>query len=178
MNDHAAARCFVRRAVRRGFTLFEVLLVVAVIGLFSAIFIANLDSFLRQSEVELLESAFWQAAREARLQATARREPVALRYDAEEQAFVVSGREERRFRVSLPDLPPGLEPRVVFSLPLPKNGLRMVRGELIDRQETDWVTYFGDGSNQPFTVEFVWGRAERSVEIDPWTGVELVSVPR
>ena len=54
--------------------MVEILLVIALIGLFSTLFIVNLDSLMRVSEGEAVESSFWEAAREARTRALVERD--------------------------------------------------------------------------------------------------------
>jgi hypothetical protein len=50
----------------------------------------------------------------------------------------------------------------------------LVRGELVDLREIPEVRFFPDGACIPFVADFRVGDTERQIEIDPWTGAELL----
>lgn len=167
------------RSLARAFTLVEVLLVLALIGLFTGIFVVNFESLLKESESEAVESAFWLATREARTRALVDRVPQALRYDEKGWAFVVdqdSGSNPRRFPISQENWSPDVELEVFFQKRIPPSQYSLIAGELVELREIEHVRFFPDGSCTPFVVAIEVGAVERSIEIDPWTGSELVEV--
>ena len=91
-----------KSAMRRAFTLIEVLLVLALIGLFTTLFMVNLESLMRETEAGSVETAFWSATRDARTRALVDREPQLVRFDAKAAAFVVeAARSQRTRRVTI-----------------------------------------------------------------------------
>ena len=49
-----------------GFSLVEILLVIALISIMASVFVINFDVLIRQNEIDSLEHAFWKASSEAR----------------------------------------------------------------------------------------------------------------
>lgn len=161
----------------RGFTLIEILLVVALIGMFSAIFVVNLDALLRQSEVSAVESAFWEAAREARTRALIERRPQSLRFDEETMAFVVEeagGVNRVEYPIDQDDWAPGTRLEIHLQKRVPPSQFSLVAGDLIDVRPIAAAHFFPDGTCSPFLVEMEVGAHDFTIEIDPWTGAELV----
>ena len=165
------------RRRRPGFTLVELLLVIALIGMFTAIFVVNFDVLLRESESEAVESAFWLAAREARTRALVGRKPQALSFEPEARVFLVEedgGSGAERFPISQENWKADLELEVALQKRIPPSQFSLVGGQLVELREIPNVRFFPDGTCTPFVLSLKVGSAERSIEIDPWTGAELL----
>ena len=144
------------------------------IALLTSLFIWNLNSMLKQTELEALENGLWASIGQARQDAVFSRNPVVMRYDAENQAFVlVSGAVETPFAIDTSGLGEGVEIRVVFKEMLPSDGYRLVRGELVTEREIETVTFFPDGTCSPFSVDLQIADYVSSIQMDPWTGSQL-----
>jgi len=158
-----------------GFTLLEVMLVVALIAAAGSLFFVNLESLGRSSPADEFEGAFWRAMAQAREQALASRRTVELRWDAESKAFQVEGAGGSA-RVAVPDeaRPQGADCEATFSEEVAANDFILVRGELVSRRTTTAVKVFPDGTCQSFAVEFRLGEHRHRVAIDPWTGAEML----
>lgn len=164
-----------RRAA--AFTLFEILLVVALIGLFSAIFVVNFESLLRQTESDAVESAFWEAARAARTRALVDREAQSLRFDEKAAAFIVedpAGAGAKQVRIDRDSWLPDTRLEVAFQKRLPANQFSLVGGELVQMREIPAVKFFPDGTCTPFTLSVQVAATEHTIDIDPWTGAQLL----
>ncbi|MBK8475610.1 MAG: type II secretion system protein [Opitutaceae bacterium] len=136
----------VRRLSRvRGFTLLEVMLVVALIAVAGTMFLVSVESLGKSSPADEFEGAFWRAMAQAREQALTSRRPVELAFDPEAMGFLLA------------------------------NDFILVRGELVTRRPVEGVRIFPDGSCQAFAIEFQLGTYKHRVQIDPWTGSEMLS---
>jgi len=169
MMHHAS----VRR--RSGFTLLEVLLVLALIGSVTSLFLISLDSIGRTTPGDALEGAFWSALRDARESAVRTRRTQAISFDAEElEFFVEGGGLETISAVSRDGLADGAKIGAIFKQVLPTNSFTLVRGRLVTEREIPSMLVFPDGTCQPVTVEFQFPGGPRRLTIDPWTCAELL----
>jgi len=163
------------RNVRRGFTLLEVMLVVALLAVASTLFFVNLESLGRSSPADEFEGSFWQAMALARERALASRRTVELRWDEEAKAFLVDG---AAGPASVPVLAEArsqnVECAAAFSEEVAANDFILVRGELVSRRPAAAVKVFPDGTCQAFAIEFRLGEHRHRVAIDPWTGAEML----
>ncbi len=159
----------------RGFTLLEVLLVIALIAVAGSLFLVSLESLGKSSPADEFAGAFWRAMAQARESALASRRTVALRWDGETNAFLLEGGGgARTVPVPADAIGPDRECAAVFSEELPTNDYILVRGELVTRRPIPAVRIFPDGSCQAFAVELVLGAAKQRMIIDPWTGAEML----
>jgi general secretion pathway protein H len=164
-------------SVRRAFTLIEMLLVIALIGIFSTIFVVNFATLLSESESQAVESAFWSAAREARLRALLERQPQWLRFEKDEAVFVVEeagGGKPLKFDIDRKSWDPGTELEVVLEKKVPPNKFTLRQGELVDVREIAAAQFFPDGTCLPFQLSMTINGAESDIVIDPWTGARLL----
>lgn len=164
-----------RQLPRRGFTLLEVMLVVALIAVAGTLFFVNLEALGRSSPADEFEGAFWRAMAQARERALASRRTVELRWDGESKAFLL---ESAAGPASVP-VPAEAQPRnaecaASFSEEVAANDFILVRGELVTRRTVSAVRVFPDGTCQAFVVEFQLGEHRHRVSIDPWTGAEML----
>lgn len=159
---------------RHGFTLIELMLTMALIALLSSLFIWNIQSLLKQGELEALQNELWGAVEKAKQSAVFNRVPHRVRFDQESQAFMVSAYgEEVPFKVDTSGLGENIEIEVTFKLMLPRDGYRLIRGELVTHKEIETITFFPDGTCTPFSVDLKIAEYESSYQIDPWTGSQM-----
>lgn len=159
---------------RDGFTLIELMLTMALIALLSSLFIWNIQSLLKQGELEALQNELWSAVEKAKQSAVFNRVPHRVRFDQESQAFMVSADgEEVPFKVDTSGLGEEVEIEVIFKLMLPRDGYRLIRGELVTHKEIETITFFPDGTCTPFSVDLKIAEYESSYQIDPWTGSQM-----
>ena len=151
---------------RRGFTLLEVLLTVALIGLLSGALVTA-AVYLTDDKPITPEDVFWKSVTESRRQALLTGRDVRLRFVKKDKAhaLVATGAEgEQRFPFEKVD-----ELTVDF-LSVQKSGSAiLIRGQLVETQTIPYVTFYGDGTCTPFRVQFRTGGAARSIAVDPWT---------
>lgn len=161
---------------RSGFTILEVLLVLFLIAMIGTLFVVNIDSALRDQEESTVENAFWEASREARLQALLKRRPVIMYYDHEESVFrLVSGGESVADFDARGVTRDGDAITVEFVQERASSDLVLIRGELIDTRPVEQVVFYPDGSSSSFSVELRFGSERRQIRIDPWTGAQMLS---
>lgn len=158
---------------RRGFTLFEVLLVIALIAVAGTMFLVSVESLGRSSPADAFEGAFWRALAQGRERALATRRTVELRWDEEAKAFVLSGLAGDT-QVPVGGEAAGKDCAATFSEEVAANDFILVRGALVTRRPARAVRLFPDGTCQPFAIEFELGTYKRRVVIDPWTGAEML----
>jgi general secretion pathway protein H len=161
----------------RAFSLIEMLLVIALIGMFSTIFIVNFESLLRMSEGQAVEAAFWDASREARTRALLERRPQWLRFEKKESMFVVEeagGGNPKTFAIDRDGGDSGVKVDVAFQKKVPPNKFTLRQGELVDVRDIAAARFFPDGTCLPFQVAIEVGGVETTIDIDPWTGAQLL----
>lgn len=148
----------------RAFTLVEVLLVLALLALFAAIFIPGVNSMLAQMDERGPEQIASEAVLAARTVALESGRPTELAYDAEKRQLLWGDAGARSDA-----LPVGA---VLELLPLEAGGNILLGGELTENQEPlKRVRFFPDGTCQPFRVRLRLGAdaKPRLLVIDPWT---------
>ncbi|MFT3829539.1 MAG: prepilin-type N-terminal cleavage/methylation domain-containing protein [Opitutaceae bacterium] len=159
---------------RRGFTLFEVLLVIALIAVAGTMFLVSVESLGRSSPADEFEGAFWRALAQGRERALATRRTVELRWNEEARVFVLSG----LAGATTVGIESKEKPELfgaTFTEEVAANDFVLVRGELVTRRATPMVRLFPDGTCQPFQVELAFGENNRRrITIDPWTGAEML----
>jgi type II secretion system protein H len=171
-----SGRCGGRRG-RAGFTLIEMLLVIALIGVFATLFVLNAESLIKETATQAVETKFWEAVREARSNAIVNRRAQALWYDTKAAAFVVENVDSgtrQTFVISREDWAPDTPLEVAFKKEVASNQHTMIAGELVTLREIPEARFFPDGACTPFVVAFTVGAEKKQIEIDPWTGAELL----
>lgn len=152
-------------SARGGFTLLEILLVIALIGLLTGILVVGGAALLRPNDMTP-EEIFWRAVSEARDFALVHQTEVRLSFDSEAKAFHAQTPEgAETFPVPFEG-----ELRIDFLSAQPTGRSVLIGGVLVETQPIASVTFFEDGTCTPFRAQLRVGSSEPHViEIDPWT---------
>ncbi|MBX3736849.1 MAG: prepilin-type N-terminal cleavage/methylation domain-containing protein [Candidatus Didemnitutus sp.] len=148
----------------RAFTLVEVLLVLALLALFAAIFIPGVNSMLAQMDERGPDQIASEAVLAARTVALESGHATELAYDVEKRQLLWGDRGARSDA-----LPAGV---VLDLLPMEAGGNILLGGELSENQEPlKRVRFFPDGTCQPFRLRLRVGTEgkPRVLVVDPWT---------
>jgi general secretion pathway protein H len=170
------------RPFRRGFTLLEILLTLALIGLLSA-FLVGGSARLLSTRGNTPAEVFWKAVAEARRTALQSGREVRLRFDGETRAFLLLDSEApppgplgeppaperplRRFSVS-PELAGDLEVDFLGAAAQGANAI-LVGGVLLEARSLPHATFFPDGTCAPFRAQLARAGGRSVLRIDPWT---------
>ncbi|MBK1878056.1 prepilin-type N-terminal cleavage/methylation domain-containing protein [Pelagicoccus mobilis] len=157
-----------------GFTLIEVLLAVALVAMLGSVLVMNINSLLRDGELETLEREYWRAVESARSGAVFNQQVHFLEWDGKEQRFLVrSAGETEAFEVDTSSMG-DVEIEVFFEEVAPENSYVLIAGELVAKREIATVGFYPDGTCSPYTVSMKIAGFETNFQMDPWTGVQLV----
>jgi prepilin-type N-terminal cleavage/methylation domain-containing protein len=158
--------------LRAGFSLVELLIVIALVALIGSLIVASGDAILRGLGAEPVETTFRKAVREARFQAAYRREDILLTFDREKAAFLLVTESAATIATFPTDEDSeGGEIDVIFSRRLPAEGLSS-----LDNPETEPIpslTFRPDRSSTPFVVEFDLGPVNFEQHFDPFSDVVI-----
>jgi prepilin-type N-terminal cleavage/methylation domain-containing protein len=157
------------------FTLLEVLMVVALLGLMAGLFISVARSFT-DDKAKTPDDVFWQLVTQARKQALLTGRDVRVTYAAptrDEPAALVmhqDGLDER-----FPFVGP-IEVKIDFLSTEKARSTILVAGQIVETQTIPAVTFYGDGTCTPFRVQIRAGSAAaRVLAIDPWTCAQVLT---
>jgi general secretion pathway protein H len=168
------ATSFISRRSRAGFTLLEILLVLALLGMLAGLFISAAGG-LTTGRVTTAEDVFWQAAGEARKQALLSGRDVRVYYVAaskDEPAALVLKLDAGEQRMPFD---PVDDVKLDFLSTQKARSTILVAGELVETQTLPAVTFYGDGTCSPFRVQLRnAGGNPRSLAIDPWTCAQVL----
>lgn len=147
----------------RGFTLVEVLLVLAMLALFATLLLPGVNSMLAQMDERGPQQLLGESILAARLEALETGRTVELRYDAETRQFSWGAVDTRAEA-----LPVG---SVVELFPVETGASILLGGELTEVQDPlRRVRFFPDGTCEPFRIRFTEpGAKPRFLLVDPWT---------
>ncbi len=149
----------------RAFTLVELLLVLALIAVFAAVFIPGVNSILDQMNDRGPEQLLSEAVLAARTDALESGREVELSYDLEKRQLVYGAAETRSDA-----LPAGI---TLELLPMQAGASILLGGELSEAQQEPLkrVRFFADGTCEPFRMRVKAGRdaKPRVLVVDPWT---------
>lgn len=149
---------------RAGFTLLEILLVLALLALLGSVMVGGAVSLLKANEAQDPETALLKTLQTVRGEAVASGSIIELKPLPEDAGYTwgVSGAE-------LLPASPGVRIRLVAPV--------FVRGSLIGGQLEEnpvaRVRFYPDGSCDPVRVQIRRGDTRRTYEIDPWTAAPL-----
>jgi prepilin-type N-terminal cleavage/methylation domain-containing protein len=157
-----------RRSGRCGFTLVEILLVLALLSLLCTLFIANASNLFRSQE-KTMNDVFWSAVQAARLQAVEGDRTVELRYD-DRKNLLRWGTGETAAEASWPG-------KKLDFLPVEKRDTMLLGGQLVDINGMKLVRFYADGCVESFRAQLTGKDGLIShLEIDPWTCAPVVRV--
>jgi type II secretion system protein H len=149
---------------RRGFTLVEVLLVLALMALLASLLVPGVNSMLRAMDERAPEQLAAEAVLAARAAALESGRTVELRYDKDGRAFVWGPPDARSAA-----LPAGT---VAELLPAEAGGAVLLGGVLTETAAPlRRVRFFPDGTCDPFRLRLRESEAAapRVLVADPWT---------
>jgi prepilin-type N-terminal cleavage/methylation domain-containing protein len=164
-------------ARRGGFTIFEVLLSLAIIGLIAAILISGSGALLQDKPVAV-KDVFWQAVEAARKEALQSDREVRLRFfeDREKgKGFEIIGARATPF-VLAPEVATN-DLKVDFLTTQKGGNVILVAGVVVETQTVPFVTFFPDGTCTSFRVQILRNGGTEIVSIDPWTCAEMLTPP-
>jgi prepilin-type N-terminal cleavage/methylation domain-containing protein len=159
-----------RGSVRSGFTLLEILLVIALIAVAVSVVILNFAAFSDRSENTSPEEVLTAAIRKARFIAAGNRITTTLRYDEESGTLQIEPLGEE-FPINT-DFGPGGRGKIRFFLIAPAVGLQPFSDPDEARLETDFVAFAPDRSASPFVAEIDLGQGSPNrLRFDPFSSV-------
>lgn len=137
------------KSVKRGFTLIELIIVIALVALVGGLVVVNAEAIFRGLGEEPVDRILRKAVREARFQAAYLKEPVQLAFEEEGARFLLTGSGGQK----LADFPTGLNGTsdnlsIEFEQILPEEGLN--RNSTPETMEIEVVTFRPDRSSTPF----------------------------
>jgi prepilin-type N-terminal cleavage/methylation domain-containing protein len=156
---------------RGGFTLVEILLVLALLGLLSWIFIGGSTALLRDQGASPDEQ-FWKACGTARKEALEEQRDVLLSYDPKVRAFVIN---DGGGTVTLPL--PGTDDVVIDFHPVQSDASSsiLVGGTLVETQPLAAATFYSDGTCTAFRAQVRAKGGAHLLGVDPWTCAPVLS---
>ncbi len=148
--------------VARGFTLVEVLLVLAMMTLFAVLFIPGVNSMLREIDSRGPEQIVTETMLAARGAALESGRTVEVRFDAKERRFQWDA------ALKQPEtLPAGVKLEL---LPPETGNVVLLGGQMTEVSEQTRVRFFSDGTCDPFRVRVQEEKeSPRLLVADPWT---------
>ncbi|MFZ5495059.1 MAG: prepilin-type N-terminal cleavage/methylation domain-containing protein [Verrucomicrobiota bacterium] len=149
----------------RGFTLLEVLLVLALLGLVAMLFVTGGREMFRVRE-RTPADVFWQAVQAARLQAVQEDATVTLRYDEK----------ERRIVWGVVGEPHGLDwpGKNLEFLPVESRDTILLGGRLVETGALAAVRFHADGTTDRFRAQLTDAAGQTTrLELDPWTAAPV-----
>jgi type II secretory pathway pseudopilin PulG len=151
------------------FTLVEILLVLAMMAMASAVLIPAAGVFFRRAQQENPNDLVAEVLQDARRAAILSGKPVALRFEAGTQRFIWDGGSRAAGEAKL---------RVDFLRPV-ATGAVLIAGNLVETGALDQLTFYPDGTCDPVRVQIRPPSGPAQVlSIDPWTcapGLEVAS---
>ncbi len=158
---------------RAGFTLLEVLVVLAMLALFTGLFITTSTGLA--SGRRTAEDVFWEAVTEARKQALMAGRESRMLYAAGSRdepaavSIVMDGKETRMPFDAQDDV------KLEFLSAQKARSTILVGGQLVETQTLPYVTFYGDGTCSPFRAQLRnKGVDPRVLAIDPWTCAQVL----
>jgi prepilin-type N-terminal cleavage/methylation domain-containing protein len=155
---------------RGGFTLIEILLVVALIGLVSWILIGGSTALM--SDKTSPDEQFWKATAAARKEALEGGRTVILTYDDKAKGFVLSdGAQKRTLAVT------GADDLVIDFHPVQSDSSSssLIGGTLVETEPLAAVAFYNDGTCTAFRAQLRSGGGAHILSVDPWTCAPVLS---
>lgn len=151
------------RCARRGFTLLEILLVIALLALISAALV-TISLHLIETKPTTPKAIFWEAATEARKSALKHERDARLSFDDKNKQFVLNDGEKTW------PVPNSRDLTIDFlQVQSDHRSSILLAGDIVDTNTIPFVTFYADGTCSPFRVQIRKNGAPQIIEIDPWT---------
>jgi prepilin-type N-terminal cleavage/methylation domain-containing protein len=156
-----------------GFTLIEILLALALVGLLSWVFIGGSEALLRDRGASPDEQ-FWKACGAARKEALEEQKPVLLSYDDRAKAFVLN---DGAAKVNLPFS--GAEDTVIDFHPVKSDSSSsvLIGGTLVETQPLAAASFYSDGTCTAFRAQVRTRDGAHLLAVDPWTCAPMITSP-
>lgn len=148
----------------RAFTLIEIVLVLVLIGMVSAVLIGSANSVFGSSRESDPESALLSLLQKTRAQAVESGHIVEITPLPEDAGFL-------RGKDGIEELP--RRPGVSVRLLLPEITSAFLIGGQLEERAVERVRFYPDGSCDPVRVQVRRGEQRRVYAIDPWTAAPL-----
>jgi prepilin-type N-terminal cleavage/methylation domain-containing protein len=155
---------------RGGFTLIEILLVVALIGLISWILVGGSTALMTDKASP--DDQFWKATAAARKEALEEGKSVVMTYEGKTKAFVLSdGSQTKTLPVT------GADDLVIDFHPVKSDSssMTLIGGTVVETEPLAAVTFYNDGTCTAFRVQLRSGGAAHILSVDPWTCAAVLS---
>lgn len=150
-----------------GFTLLEIIIVIALIGLLTAMVTGGAVALLRDHPATG-EDELKLAILRCRRRAVSELEVLHLSYDEKARSFIETSREgEKLFPISMPG-----ELKVDFLAPETSSS-QLLGGDLVEQDPLRSVSFYPDGASSAFRVQLRTGGPARILSFDPWTCAEI-----
>jgi general secretion pathway protein H len=149
---------------RGGFTLIEILLVIALVGLVSWILIGGSTALMTSKATP--DEQFWKATASARKEALEEAKSVLMTYDPKARGFVLNdGSVKRTLPVAGPD------DLVIDFHPVQSDSSSsvLIGGTVVETEPLTSVTFYSDGTCTPFRIQMRTNGAAHLLSVDPWT---------
>ena len=154
---------------RRGFTLIEIILVLAVVVLLATLLIPGVNSMLRAMSGDEPDRIFWDAVTASRELALTSNRTVLLRFDKEKRQLQWGeggGAQQKNFPVGI---------ALQFLQTRSSGSSILIGGQLIETQEMPLVRFYADGTCDTFRAQILHPpAAPQLIAIDPWTCASVV----
>jgi prepilin-type N-terminal cleavage/methylation domain-containing protein len=155
---------------RRGFTLIEILLVIALISIAASVILVNFTAFIDRGKSTSPQEVLTKAIDRARFLAAAERVTTELRYDEESGTLQITPADEQ-FPINN-DFGPDGRGEIRFYLIPSAEGLSRFPDPARTTLETSAVSFAPDRSSSPFVAEIDSGRGRPTrLRFDPFSSV-------
>ena len=162
-----------KSSARPAFTLLEILLALALIGVISAALVAGSVSLLRNKPTTP-DEIFWQTVHQARKTALEGGNEVRVSWDGEHKAFVEDDQTGNPQNVPVPNADHDLE---IDFVPADSSDMALVGGNLMSMQRLAFVSFYPDGTCSPFQFQVKDKGAAHVTPVDPWTCAQMLKAP-
>lgn len=157
--------------MRRGFSLIELVIVIALIAILGSLVVVSAEGMLRGLGSEPNERIFQKAVREARFQAAANKENAFLVYNGEDgvlQIYDAAGNLLSDFVLTREG---EAFPTLVFEQILPASGLdSFTREETVEIKQ---IVFRPDRSSTPFQVTMQQNGNQFTLQYDPFSAITI-----
>lgn len=161
---------FLPRAGRRarGFTLLEILLVLAIIALMATVLIGGAVNLLSEKPVAP-DDVFWKVVQESRKAALTSGREMRLTFDDKDKKFVLASNEDADGPSREFPIPNAGEIQVGFLSTQKGASAILLGGVAVETDAVQKVIFYPDGTCSPFRLQIQKNAAVHTLDIDSWT---------